>query len=581
MKLKHIHLEQLEVSKTNVRKFGAKQVDDLVLSIETLGLLQPLLVRRGFEESMAPTFEIIAGQRRYHALSKIAENAAIEPVPCMVMEDGDDALAIEASLAENIARLPMDEIDQYKAFSALASTGLEIEDIAHRFGVSERLVKQRLAIARLHPPILSAYRKEKIDPRSLRALTLAPLAKQREWWALFKDGDAHVPTGHALKRWLLGGDNIPTDHALFALENYQGAIITDLFGDHRYFDDAAKFWELQNAEIARLQEDYLVKGWSNVTILDLGTWWSSWEHVEATKKDGGEVFVEISTDGAVTCHEGFVTKAEAKRREKALQGGADSKPTKCELTKTMQNYLDLHRHAAVKAKLFDHQMLALRIATAQIIAGSDLWDVQADRQKANTEAIEDSLSENEAEKQFATERGAILELLGLEGEGTLVPTKDDWGKSHDLATVLAALMQLDDEAVMRVFTFVVAECLSCGSALVEWLGEELKPDLTEVHQAGDVFFDLLKDKQAINAALEEVTDKRKAASHISDTAKVQKAVLRNAIKAKGNDWSPRYFRFPMQAYTDKGGIAAVDRAAIFAGSTVQPKSDGETEKKAA
>lgn len=558
MKLKHIPLDQLEVSQTNVRKFGAKQVDDLVLSIETLGLLQPLLVRRSSDESTAPPFEIIAGQRRYHALSRIAENAAAEPVPCMLMEDGDDALAIEASLAENIARLPMDEIDQYKAFSALASTGLEIEDIAHRFGVSERLVKQRLAIARLHPPILSAYRKEKIDPRSLRALTLAPLSKQKEWWALFKDEDAHVPAGHALKRWLLGGDNIPTDHALFDLGHYQGAIITDLFGDQRYFDDATKFWELQNAEIARLQEDYMAKGWSNVTILDVGMWWSAWEHVEAAKKDGGEVFIEISTDGAVKCHKGFITKTEAKRREKVSQGGTDSKPIKCELTKTMQNYLDLHRHAAVKAKLLDHQMLALRIATAQIIAGSDLWNVQADRQKANTEAIKDSLSENDAEKQFATERGAILELIGLEGEGTLVPTKDDWGKAHDLPTVLDSLVRLDDETVMRVFTFVVAECLPCGSALVEWLGAELKVDLADVQQPSDLFFDLLKDKQAINAALEDVTDKRIAASHISDTAKVQKAVLRNAIKVKGDDWSPRYFRFPMQAYTDKGGIKAMD-----------------------
>ena len=35
----------------------------------------------------------------------------------------DNAKAIEASLAENIARLPMDEIDQYKAFAALVKEG--------------------------------------------------------------------------------------------------------------------------------------------------------------------------------------------------------------------------------------------------------------------------------------------------------------------------------------------------------------------------------------------------------------------------------------------------------------------------
>ena len=35
------------------------------------------------------------------------------------MDEGEDAVAIEASPEENAARLPMDEIDQYEAFAAL------------------------------------------------------------------------------------------------------------------------------------------------------------------------------------------------------------------------------------------------------------------------------------------------------------------------------------------------------------------------------------------------------------------------------------------------------------------------------
>ncbi|MEL7444221.1 MAG: ParB/Srx family N-terminal domain-containing protein [Pseudomonadota bacterium] len=105
MKLQHIDLNTLIPAKVNVRKRGAKDIGDLVPSIRALGLLQPLLVRPAGDG-----FEIVAGQRRYHALCAIAEeDGSAEPVPCLVMTDGDDAHAIEASLAENVARLPMDE----------------------------------------------------------------------------------------------------------------------------------------------------------------------------------------------------------------------------------------------------------------------------------------------------------------------------------------------------------------------------------------------------------------------------------------------------------------------------------------
>lgn len=123
MQLQHIELENLKTAPVNVRKVGGKDFADLEPSIRSLGLLQPLLVRPNCEG-----FEIIAGQRRYHALSKIAEDTTVEPVPCLVMEKGDDAKAVEASLAENIARLPMDEVDQYKAFAELVKKGQGVDE---------------------------------------------------------------------------------------------------------------------------------------------------------------------------------------------------------------------------------------------------------------------------------------------------------------------------------------------------------------------------------------------------------------------------------------------------------------------
>jgi ParB family chromosome partitioning protein len=179
---------------------GGKDVADLVASIRSLGLLQPLLVRKNCEG-----FDIIAGERRFRALTRLAEGAEEQPVPCLILEESEDAVAIEASLAENIARAPMDEIDEYKAFKALRGEGLSMGDIAAKFAVTERLVEQRLAIAAIITPILNAYRREEIGPETLRILTMATPKQQNAWWSLHRSEDGYAPTGRALKSWLFGG----------------------------------------------------------------------------------------------------------------------------------------------------------------------------------------------------------------------------------------------------------------------------------------------------------------------------------------------------------------------------------------
>src|SRR5690606_45198 len=100
--------------------------NELKASIRSIGLIQPLLVRPNCEG-----FDVIAGQRRLRVLNELREElGAAEPVPCAILEDADDAVAIEASLAENLQRLPMDEIDQYEAFAALRRQNRTVAEIA-------------------------------------------------------------------------------------------------------------------------------------------------------------------------------------------------------------------------------------------------------------------------------------------------------------------------------------------------------------------------------------------------------------------------------------------------------------------
>lgn len=310
MKLDHINLSDLKFCPVNVRKHGGKDVSELVTSIRSLGILQPLLVRKNCEG-----YEVVAGQRRLAACRLLAEEGveAVSPVPCAVMEDGDDAAAIEASLAENVARLPMDEIDQYQAFAALIGQGRTVEDIASQFGVSERLVRQRLAIANLTPAILALYRKDEIGGDTMRALTLATKAQQKAWLKLWRDPEGYAPQGRQLRQWLLGGEQIATTTALFPLAEYEGAIVSDLFGDEAYFADLDAFWTLQMKAVADRADGYRARGWSEVVVMERGEFWSAYEHRKASKKDGAKVFVAIARNGEVAFHEGFLTEADVVR----------------------------------------------------------------------------------------------------------------------------------------------------------------------------------------------------------------------------------------------------------------------------
>ncbi|MEM0987356.1 MAG: ParB/RepB/Spo0J family partition protein [Pseudomonadota bacterium] len=557
MQLTHINLFDLKPAKVNVRKRGGKDVEDLVPSIRSIGLIQPLLVRPNCEG-----YEVIAGQRRYHALMHLAEDCTAEPVPCIVMDEGDDAAAIEASLAENVARLPMDEIDQYQAFAALVTQGLDIADIANKFGVTERLVTKRLAIANIIGPILTLYRKDEIGPETLRILTMATKTQQKKWLELWKS-DEGAPQGHRLKCWLFGGTQISTEAALFDVADSGLVVIGDLFGDDCYFADSQAFWPLQSQAIAEARDAYLADGWVDVIVLEIGEHFPSYDYVDTPKENGGKVYVHIAHNGEVTFYEGQLSRQEARARDKARASGDEVKTTdRPELTKAMQRYLDLHRHAAVRCDLLDNPGIALRLAVSQAIAGSELWSVSAEAQKAPSEAITESLADNAAEESFREERAKVAELLGIETNATFVPRQDDWSVSRDLHGIFAKLVTLTDDDVMRVLAFVVAETLAAGTPMVDALGIMLGTDMSKSWQPDETFFDLLRDKEAINAMLREIGGKRVADSNVTETAKTQKGIIHDYLSGTREggkqDWHPRYAAFPMKAYTKRSGIAAID-----------------------
>jgi ParB family chromosome partitioning protein len=575
MQLTHIDLGKLSVSALNMRH-GRRppDVSDILPSIRARGVLVPLLVRPNGDPD---AFEIVAGRRRYFAARTVAdEQGEIAPLPCAVIEPGDDAAALEASIIENVARLDPDEMSQHECFVRLTKEGRSIAEIAATFGITEIMVKRRLALGNLLPKIRDAYRNEEIDAETIRHLTLASKAQQKDWLALFADPESHAPRGYQLKQWLFGGQSISTKTALFPVEVYPGEIVSDLFGEDRYFTDADLFWQKQNEAIAARRDALLAAGWREVVVLEAGQHFQSWEHEKTSKKKGGKVFIAVSHRGEVEFHEGYLSRQEARRRarnETAEEGESVAepvKPSRSAMTKSMQNYLELHRHAVVRAALLAQPTTALRLMVAHAAAASGHWQVKAEPQQARGNDIAASVAASSAQQAFAAEKAAVLALLDLPEDHDAVTFAN--GDAYRTALVFARLLALSDDEVLRVAAYVMAETLAAGSAVVEALGVHLKVEPRGEWQPDATFFDLIREKATVNAMLVEVAGKQVANGNLAERAKTQKQIIRDCLdgtngRAKVEAWLPGWMAFPFRGYGDGAcPIAddAVSVAALFA-----------------
>ena len=351
------------------------------------------------------------------------------------------------------------------------------------------------------------------------------------------------------------------------MEVYKDQTVADLFGERSYFVDADQFWTLQNEAIAAKLDALLADGWTDVSILETGERFHSWEHEKTPKKDGGRVYITVSHRGEVVMHDGWLTRKEAtaKRRAKEKQDNPQDEKTEVrpELTNPAQNYIELHRHAAVRHAMLGHPGVALRMMVAHAIGGSSLWRTEADPQSTRKDETAESVAKSKAESAFAEERKAVLKLLGFAEHGHTVVRSN--GDDYRVAEVFVTLSKLSDDGVLRVLAVVMAETLQSGTAVVELLGQHLNVDMRDYWEPDDAFFDLLRNKAAVNAMVRHIGGKRVADGNVTVTTKAQKKIIRDFITGDGRkqvkDWLPRYMEFPFKAYTKGGGGRLSDNTA--------------------
>jgi len=141
--------------------FSPEDLQSLADSIRSLGILQPLTVRR-----QPQGWELIAGERRLRA----AQLLGMEQVPCLSVQADASASSLLA-LVENLQRRNLDFWEEAQALQSILETYcLSQEELARRIGKSQSAVANKLRLLKLPPDILCALRDGGCTERHARAL---------------------------------------------------------------------------------------------------------------------------------------------------------------------------------------------------------------------------------------------------------------------------------------------------------------------------------------------------------------------------------------------------------------------------
>ena len=152
--------------------FSQPELEELADSIQSMGILQPLTVRR-----REGGWELVAGERRLRA----AKLAGLREVPCLsIQTDGQSSSLL--ALGENLQRRDLDFWEEALALRKLIDTyHISQDEAARRLGKSQSAVANKLRLLKLDPAVLTILREGGCTERHARALLrLEDPAQQRE-----------------------------------------------------------------------------------------------------------------------------------------------------------------------------------------------------------------------------------------------------------------------------------------------------------------------------------------------------------------------------------------------------------------
>ncbi len=176
--INYVAMDQLTRNPDQPRRhFDKALLDELTDSIVDKGVLQPILVRplpesaKGkFKGSKKPSFQIIAGERRWQAALK----AGLETIPVFI-RDITDQEALEIGVVENVHRADLNPMEEALAYKSLLTQFQRTqEDVAKAVGKSRPYIANMLRLLNLPSSVQTYLAEGKISTGHARAIIAAP-----------------------------------------------------------------------------------------------------------------------------------------------------------------------------------------------------------------------------------------------------------------------------------------------------------------------------------------------------------------------------------------------------------------------
>ncbi len=158
--------------------FDESKIEELARTIHTHGVIQPIVVRKMDDDER---YEIIAGERRYRAMTKLEW----ELVPAIVRNLSDKETA-SIALIENLQREELTAIEEALAYQKLLELHeLTQEALAQRLGKGQSTVANKLRLLKLPKIIQDGILRREISERHARALM--PIKEEEKQVELFHE----------------------------------------------------------------------------------------------------------------------------------------------------------------------------------------------------------------------------------------------------------------------------------------------------------------------------------------------------------------------------------------------------------
>ena len=156
-------LDQIEVNPFQPRtNFNHEAIEDLAKSIQSLGVIQPITVRK----TDSGIYQLVSGERRLRA----AKIVGLSTIPSFI-RIADDQESLEMALVENIQRKDLDPIEIALSYQRLIDEiELTQEELSERVGKKRSTITNYLRLLRLDPIIQTGMRDGFISMGHGRAL---------------------------------------------------------------------------------------------------------------------------------------------------------------------------------------------------------------------------------------------------------------------------------------------------------------------------------------------------------------------------------------------------------------------------